>query len=228
MARVRAVCILGGMSPDSDTDALVRTAAIVASLGAALFVAVFALRLKRRERERRVELWRKFALDNRLQFKETPASWRKHGSLSMSGRIGEIELLLETYQVRVGKSHQTWVRAHSTGPGPRGRFSIQRRNLLTRLGGLFGMRGVSLGSPEFDEKFLVRCDPAQLASELLEADSRKHFARLTQSPRLEYADGNIELNWRCGAETSAQLDDAVEMHARLRGAFHRADQRGVR
>ena len=139
---------------------------------AMIAVVVFMLRWKAREQARRVELWRKFALDNRLQLQVQPDTWLKSGRLAIRGRIGEIELLLETYPVRVGKSRQTWTRVHSSGSGPSGRFSVQRRNFLTRMGGLFGVRGVTIDGAQFDEQFLVRSEPADLAPELLEQDLR--------------------------------------------------------
>jgi hypothetical protein len=211
-----------------DTDLLLEVLIPLSILFVAIAVVVFSLRWKRRQHERRVDLWRKFALANQLKLTVKPASWLKFGALQIKGHIGDVELLLETYTVRVGKSHQTWVRANSSGKGPQGRFTVQCRNLLTRLGGMFGIRGVSLDQGEFDGRFLVRCDPVELAGEVFDTEVRAHYAGLTQSPRLEYSDGSIDLNWMCGAETSEQLDDAVELHARLRGAFRRAFERGVR
>jgi len=227
MACTGASGILVAMLPTATTTDWLRVAPLVITTAAALAVAWAIVRWKARDHERRVELWRKFALDNRLQLTVQPDSFLRLGGLTIRGRIGEIELLLETYRVRVGKSTQVWIRAQSKAEGQAGRFSIQRRSLLTRFGGLFGVRGVSIDGADFDQQFLVRSEPIGLAAAALDEPTRKHFARLTQSPRLEYADGNIELNWRCGAESSEQLDDAVEMHARLRGALQRAGQRGA-
>ncbi len=188
-----------------------------------VFVAalVFIRRRKAREEEARSTLWQRFARENSLKFTAEPSSFFKSGELRIAGRIGEHELEISTYRVRVGKSTQTWIRVLTRGPGPAGNFSLPRENVLTRAGALVGLGGLSLGDTEFDRQFLVKSAPESLPREVLDAQLRQQLVGLTGSPKLSYADGRCELAWFAGSDSIEQLSAAVKAEAMLFGVFRR-------
>ena len=200
-------------------------AILVAPLLVAIAVLVFVVRHKARENEKRKEAWNRFAIENRLKLSSEPTSWLRRGELHISGQVGGMQLDISTYQVRVGKSTQTWVKVRTLGPGPAGSFSVQRENLLTRAGALIGMGGVDVGQPEFDKQFLVRSSPETLAAEVLDSALRELITGLTRHPKLSYEDGAIDLVWHADDDSKEQLAAAVQLHAMLRGAFVRMTRR---
>jgi hypothetical protein len=205
-------------------DVVTNVAVIAATFAVFLGIMSLIVRAKRRTHDRRVEIWRKFALENRLQLTAEPATWFKLGEARIRGRVGLLDLEIETYRVRVGKSHQVWVRVRARGPGPAGTFEIRAKDLLARAKALLGGGGVAIDRGPFDERFAVRSSPESLAPDVLGPELRSHFAALTRSPRAEYADGTCELAWYAGEDSLAQLSDAVEFHARLFGAFQRGSR----
>ncbi len=205
----------------SNAEILTRVATLVGGVGVVVAVAIFTIRMKGREHDKRVAIWRRFALDNRLSLVVEPDSWLKLGGVRISGRIGELDLDLSTYRVKAGKASQTWVRVSTTGEGPAGTFNVQRANLLTRAGSALGMKSDSVDEGPFDGQFLTRSTPPSLARDVLDESLRAHLATLTRSPRFSYTDGACELNWECGEESVEQLASAVQMHAMLHGAFAR-------
>ncbi len=192
--------------------------------GVGFCVLYFSIRKNRRVLEQREEIWRKFALDNRLTLAVEPELWWKFGSLAIRGLVGELSLELTTYRVRSGKQTQTWIKVHSRGDGPAGSFSIERENIPTRVGALVGMRDVPMGEDDFDGRFLVRSTPEALVREVFDAPLRAHFAGLTRSAKLSYAAGTCELVWHAGEESVEQLAAPVRLHAMLRGNFRRVPQ----
>lgn len=222
MARGAATSMMGAMPSAVDNSALIGVTIFAVVVGLMLIAVWQVVRWKRRRHAARAALWRHFALDNSLSLTVHPDSWLGLGKLEIRGRLDAVELHMETYLVRVGKQNQTWIRVGSTGMGPAGRFTVQTRTLLTNLGRFFGQAGESVDKGEFDAKFHVRSQPAGFACKLLEPGVRGHFAKLARTSRFTYADGKLELVWRSAAETLEQLDDGVELHARMRGAFGRA------
>lgn len=202
-----------------------RIATLVGGVGIVVVAMLIAIRAKSREHDKRQAIWRRFALDNRLNLKVEPDSWLKLGEMRISGRIGELDLDLTTYRVKVGKSTQTWVRVLTKGNGPEGNFNIERKSIFSRAGALLGAKHDSVDEGSFDENFLTHSTPASLARDVFDAALRAHFASLTREPKLDYADGKCELTWHCGEESIEQLSAAVKLHAMLRGAFARMNRR---
>ncbi|HUR28004.1 MAG TPA: hypothetical protein VM509_07450 [Planctomycetota bacterium] len=208
----------------TDTETLSTIASLAVGTGLVAGTLFFVVRSKSRERDKRQALWQRFALDNRLHLDVGPDSLFDHGELRIQGRIGEQEVELSTYRVKVGKSRQTWARVASRVDGARGSFTVQRANLIHRAGALFGAKGVSIDKGAFDEQFLTRSEPETLARTVLDERLRAHFASLTRRPRLVCEDGVCELSWHCGEESLEQLARAVELHALLRTALARANR----
>ncbi len=192
----------------------------IVMIAALIFVRRKQVRLEAARRDN----WQRFARENSLKFSAEPSSFFKPGELRIEGRIGEHELEIATYRVRVGKSTQTWIRVLTRGSGPAGIFSLQHENLLTRAGALVGLGGLSLGDPEFDKQFLLKSAPESLAREVLDAPLRKQLVGLTGSPKLSYADGSCELAWFAGTDSGLQLSAAVKAEAMLFGAFRRTSR----
>lgn len=198
-----------------------KIAVAVCAVGAVLAVGIFAHIISRRARERREELWRRFALQNRLELTVEPRSWLRHCALWIRGRIADLDLTLCTYTVRAGKSTQTWVRVRTDGDGPSGSFSVERATVLTRAAALLGRASIVVDRGAFDDRFAVRSNPASLAPDVLDEFVREQFSKLTRSPNLNYSAGMCELTWHAGEESEEQLSEAVKLHAMLRGAFRK-------
>jgi hypothetical protein len=187
---------------------------------------VFIARWHALRRARREANWRTFALANRLELQVEPGNWLKHGSLRITGDVAGLDLELSTYTVKAGKSRQEWARVRARGLGPAGRFGVKDKEFLDFVGGWFGRKDVEVDGGAFDKRFVVTSEPESLVSEVLDEALRRQIASVGRFVKFSYADGEAEVAWMGGNETAEQLSEAVELHARLFGAFQRAGRPG--
>ncbi len=99
------------------------------------------------------EVWRRLAEETGSSFVDG-GFWR--GSKVVI-RVKEWTLTLDTFTVSTGKHSTTYTRLRAPYVNQDGfRFRIYRKSVFSGLGKLFGMQDIDVGSPEFDEPFVIQ------------------------------------------------------------------------
>lgn len=188
-------------------------------------LAVFLVRRQLRTLAHRDSEWRRFALENRLEFRGGETGVFARRGPSITGQVGDLALALSTYRKRVGKHSQTWVLVSARGACPPGTLRVEPENVLTRAGRLFGATDIQIGDEAFDSRFRIQAQPETLAREVFDADLRGAFDGLPRGAALTHDGETSELRWMARDDDASQLEHAVMLLARLRAALRRVGAR---
>lgn len=186
---------------------------------------VFVTRRQLRTLAHRESEWRRFAVENRLEFRGGDTGMFARRGPAITGRVGDLELALSTFRRQVGKHSQTWVLVSARGACPPGTLRVESENVLTRAGRLFGASDIQIGHEAFDSRFRIQAEPETLAREVFDADLRGAFEVLPRGAQLSHDGETSELRWRAHDDDAAQLEQAVMVLARLRAALRRVGAR---
>lgn len=109
------------------------------------------------------EVWEELSREIKAQYVDG-GFWKGDKVIA---KVGEWTVTLDTYTVSTGKSSMTYTRMRAPFVNKDGfRFTIYRKNIFSQLGKLFGMQDITIGIPNFDEKYIIKGNSAFKIKEL--------------------------------------------------------------
>lgn len=93
------------------------------------------------------------------------------GGTKVKVRSGEWTIVLDTFNRSSGKSSTPYTRIRAPYVNPDGfKFKIYNENIFTDIGKLFALQDITVGFPEFDNRFIIKGNDETKVKELF-ADS---------------------------------------------------------
>lgn len=177
-------------------------------LAATAAVVAWAIRLQANARRRMMEVWHAFATRHGWRWIEASGPWYRRKSSAIEGSLEGVELRLDTFAVRHGKSSVTYTRA-SAKLARRVHVDLEAtwRNLFTLISEKLGRMSISTGSPEFDRMMYVRSGSQDFARTVLDDETRTRFLKIGRHPDIKVEEDLAKLTWR-GAEKDPEVLEA--------------------
>ena len=129
---------------------------IFGAIGAAIAAA-------RASRQRSNLAWAKAARELGITLKPTRGVFGFVGKMSMSGRVYDMDITIDTHQ----SNDTTYTRYRVTYPSLGLAFKAKRQHALTGIGKFFGYQDIEIGDPIFDDEIIVKGDYPQQVADFL-------------------------------------------------------------
>ena len=191
---------------------------LVLALLLAVPVVVVALVLRREAaaRRRRMEVWRTFAQQRGWRWIEASGPWYRRRSSAVEGAIEGVEVRIDTYAVRHGKSSVTYTRATAKLlRRVHAELEATWRNLFTWMGEKFGRHSISTGGGEFDQMMFVRSDSQGFARTVLDDDARARILEIGRHPDVRIEGDLARISWHGAEKDPVVLEAAARAVAAL-------------
>jgi hypothetical protein len=131
------------------------------------------------------EAWAQLAEQLGAQMKG--GTWRE--ALNVSARVGEFDILLDTYTVSTGKSSTTYTRLRAPFVNPTGlRLALHRTHFFSAIERAFGGQDIEIGVQDFDQAFVISGNDEAGVRRVLQDPSLRALIFAQPRIKLEVAD----------------------------------------
>jgi len=142
----------------------------------------------------------------------------------VQAHVGPWTITLDTHTVSTGESSETYTQIRAPYVNPDGfRFTIYRKGFFSDLGKLLGMQDIEIGSPEFDEAFIIKGNDEFKVRDLFASPELRALIQAQPKIHLEVKDdeGWFRQQFPEGVdELHFQVSGVIKDIERLKGLFN--------
>ena len=174
----------------------------------------------RSRRQRSNEAWATAARRLGITLKPTQGVFGFMGKMSMSGRVHDMELTIDTHQ----SDDTTYTRYRVRYPSLGLDFTAKRGHTLARIGKFFGYQDIEVGDPIFDEAIILKGNHPKRITDFLTPVRRTAIAGLIAShPGSVITDTSISYRKRGLDSEVGQLVSTMQRLVSVARQLHGAD-----
>lgn len=166
-------------------------------------VIVIIVRYSKREDEKVQLVWKAFAREQGLRWKDGTGSWFPR--YEAHGESSGVPVRLLKYVVSTGKSTITYTRfIGQLRPSVEHKIVVGRRSFGTTLGEMLGYRPISTGDAAFDTRMVLRSRSRDAALAIIGPATRERILAFPKKLWIECKGGEAKVWWH-GAEMDPKV-----------------------